>query len=291
MYLMSYFRTEAEALHLAVSSDGLSWTALNDNEPVWESTLEHASVRDPVIFRDNDGAYHLFGTAGWTSDSIVHAISTDLRNWCGAELVPVMKNVAEVRNVWAPECFFDVENELYRIIWSSSTTEPNNEDDWNHRIWGTTTRDFKEYSPAEIYFDPGYSVIDATVVRRNGLYLMAYKDERGWNKPDTPNKAIRICTALLATGPWSPPSGLLTPTLTEGPTLFWRDGGWTMLYDLFDLSEDARFGAAHSVDGDNWLDITQQCSFPPGPRHGSVIEWEDVTAKALGWSCEGKNRS
>ncbi len=39
MFVMSYFRTESEALHLAISEDGLEWTALNGNRPLLHSTV------------------------------------------------------------------------------------------------------------------------------------------------------------------------------------------------------------------------------------------------------------
>ena len=43
MYLMSYFRTQAEALHLAISRDGLVWEALNENRPVLEDCWRSAT--------------------------------------------------------------------------------------------------------------------------------------------------------------------------------------------------------------------------------------------------------
>jgi hypothetical protein len=46
-------------------------------------------------------------------------------------------------------------------------------------------------------------VIDASVIRYNGQYLMAFKDERGENRLGTDYKAIRICTAQHACGPWT----------------------------------------------------------------------------------------
>ena len=279
MYVMSYFRTEAEALHLAISQDGLHWQALNNNQPIWHSPLGARSVRDPALVRDQEGRFHLLSTDGWKSDSILHATSLDLLHWENARLIPVMRGIEGVRNCWAPECFYDHEASCYRLIWSSAITEPNAPNDGNHRIWGTTTRVFEDFTPAEIFFDPGHSVIDATVVRRGDRrFLMAYKDERGENRPDTRWKAIQICFASRATGPWTETSQFLTPPLSEGPALFERAGGWTMFFDLFGAG---RFGALHSADGVHWQDISDQVQFPPGPRHASVLPVDADTARAL----------
>lgn len=278
MYAMSYFRTEAEALHLAVSDDGLTWDALNGNRPVWESPVGANSVRDPSLIQDANGQFHLFATNGWRADSILHAVSEDLLTWTDARLVPVMAGVENVQNCWAPECFFDADAQVYRVLWSSSVTEPNGPVDWNHRIWSAATTDFQTFSPAQLFFDPGHSVIDATVVRHGDGYLMAYKDERGENAATTQFKAIKVCVADNALGPWRETSEFLTPPLSEGPALFCRAGGWTMLFDLFIAD---KFGALHSGDGRVWTDISSEVHFPPGPRHASVLEVSDDVGAAL----------
>jgi hypothetical protein len=277
---MSYFRTEAEALHLAISEDGLRWTPLCDNAPVWRASVGNRSVRDPHLSQSRDGLFHLFSTNSWRSDHIIHAVSEDLLHWRDATLVPVMSHVPHTRNCWAPECFYDEEEELYRIIWSSTVglKESQYSEGYDHRIWGTTTRDFREYSEALLFFDPGYNVIDASVIRHNGQYLMAFKDERGENRQGTDFKAIRVCTAQRACDEWMQISELITPSLTEGPTVFRRDGHLVMLYDHFC---EGFFGASQSDDGIRWQSITSQMQFPPEPRHASVLEVEDAIAEPL----------
>ncbi|RYX80521.1 hypothetical protein EON83_28240 [bacterium] len=285
MYLMSYFRTESEALHLALSPDGLSWQPLNQNRPVWHAPIGNKSVRDPFIFRDETGTYRLLSTNSWRSDSIIIADSTDLIEWTNPRLVPLMGNVTNTRNTWAPECFYDPEAALYRVIWSSSLDERSlsqleSSTDWNHRIWTSSTTDFEAWSAPELFFDPGYSVIDACVVRvAHNNWMMAWKDER---TPDTTrlhSKKIKVSFAPSSSGPWTEESDFLTADLSEGPTLFPREGGWTMLFDAF---ANHYFGALHSTDeGRTWNDISAQVIFPPGPRHASVIKIPDTDATAL----------
>ena len=282
MFVMSYFRTDCEALHLAWSGDGLKWMPLSIN-PILRADSKLKTMRDPHISRARDGVFHLFFTDGWGGDSIGHSTSTDLLHWSPQAIVPVMQGVGGTCNCWAPECFYDYEEDLYRIIWSSTVISPRmsthvDEYGFDHRIWGTTTRDFTSYSPAQIFFDPGYNVIDASVARHDDRYLLAFKDERGENRQGTDYKAMRVCKSSRASGNWTEISELVSPSLTEGPALFRRDDEWIMIFDHF--MEDF-FGAATSRDGVQWTSISDQMQFPPGPRHASVFEVDAAITAGL----------
>ena len=287
MFLMSYFRTEAEALHYALSPDGKNWRALNGNRPVYESPLGKLSIRDPFILRDREGQFHLLSTNGWNSYSILHAVSDDLITWRDAELVPVMQGIEGTKNAWAPETYWEAELGQYRVIWSSTTPLTGEELDaygYNHRIWSVTTRDFKTFSRPGVFLDPGYNLIDATIAARpEGGYLMAFKDERDAEPGQAHFKAIRIATARYATGPWGIRDEYVTPPMTEGPILFLAHGEngkpeWRLYYDHF---ADGHFGAASSPDGRHWTDITSEVYFPDGPRHAGVIEISEELAEGL----------
>ncbi len=279
MFIMSYFRTVSEALHLAVSEDGLRWRPLNYNRPVLLGKVGTKTLRDPSLFRSQDGVFHLFATNGWMADSIVHASSTDLIHWSDQELVPVMSGVAGTKNCWAPECFYDAAENQYHVIWSSTVKEDDpNPHQSDHRIWGTTTTDFHLYSPPRLFFDPGYNIIDATVVAFDGWYWMPFKDERGENRFGTDYKAIRVCRSRKAAGPWTEISELITPSLTEGPTLFHCNGRWIMLFDHF---MEHFFGAMESPDCIHWQAVEEETNFPDGARHATVIEVEDELGAGL----------
>src|SRR5215218_4205531 len=67
-YAMAYF-TESPSmtaanysLHLAVSSDGLNWTPLNQNNPVATPTSGSGGLRDPFILRKQDGTFVVLAT-------------------------------------------------------------------------------------------------------------------------------------------------------------------------------------------------------------------------------------
>jgi hypothetical protein len=45
-------------------------------------------------------------------------------------------------------------------------------------MYYVTTRDFKTFSQTRLFFDPGFNVIDATVIKSGKRYYMVFKDER-----------------------------------------------------------------------------------------------------------------
>ena len=109
-----------EALHLAYSHDGLTWTPLNGNRPVLPTTTADERIRDPFVGRGVDGAFHLLATGGGVATDIVYARSWDLIHWEHRRSVPIMSSVAGARNAWAPEFVFDPEHHDYCVFWSSS---------------------------------------------------------------------------------------------------------------------------------------------------------------------------
>jgi len=276
-FVMSFFRTGVEAMHLAVSTDGYDWETLNGGDPVLRGSVRTETLRDPFLFADRDGTFHLLSTDGWESQYIVHATSPDLVEWSDQTALPVMADVDGAKNAWAPECYYDHENETYRLLWSS-TVETDPGEDYNNRIWSATTDDFGTVEPAERFVDPGYEVIDATVISRDGTYHMALKDERGVNELTTDYKAVRTTTAADGGGRFDDLSGLITPSPVEGPTLFRNDGEWWLFYDYF--LED-RYGASRSTDFETWETFDDEVSFPDRPRHASVLEVDAAVVEGL----------
>ena len=66
-YVMGYFKESlngpgnVNAVHLAVSDDGLEWTPLNDNNAILTPTAGTKGIRDPFIYRLDNGT---LGRAG-----------------------------------------------------------------------------------------------------------------------------------------------------------------------------------------------------------------------------------
>jgi non-reducing end alpha-L-arabinofuranosidase len=115
-YAMAYF-TESNAglgnnygLHLAVSSDGLNWTPLNQNNPVVTPSQGTGGLRDPFILRKQDGTFEILatdlnGTDFTQNNQYIHVWdSTDLRTFTGYRRV---KMHSMTTHTWAPEAFWD----------------------------------------------------------------------------------------------------------------------------------------------------------------------------------------
>src|SRR4051812_49872344 len=93
-----------------------------------------------------------------------------------------MANEPAAVNAWAPELFYDDENKYFIIVWASTVPFrfPKGQEDENnnHRLYYTTTKDFKTFSPSKLFLDPAFSVIDPKSVKRpknNNALVMRVK--------------------------------------------------------------------------------------------------------------------
>lgn len=260
-----------EALHLAASDDGRHWTALNDNRPI----LPNVWMRDPFVNRSPvDGCFHLVATGGDGPRDCVYCRSRDLITWDEPRSLPLMASVADARNVWAPEWFFDAASGDYLLVWSSSFADAG----WkNSRLWCCRTPDFHTFSAPRVLFEPPYSVIDGTLLLHDGTYFLFHKEEEfGVRRGE--RRAIRLATASAIEGPYTIIDGPLNdgqivPVITEGPSVLRdpRGDGWLLLYD-FCMADG--YGISRSSDLLHWQ-VEPDVSFPPNARHGSVFAVTD----------------
>src|SRR5205085_9050531 len=108
---------------------------------------------------------------GWNEDDIGYASSKDLVHWSAQRALPVMAHEPGVLNAWAPEVAYEEERGEFLVFWSSTVpgrfvaTDSAGDGKYNHRVYATTTRDFASFTPTRLFYDPGFSVIDATFVR------------------------------------------------------------------------------------------------------------------------------
>ena len=100
-----------------------------------------------------------------------------------------------------------------------------------------TTKDFKSYSQAAVFYDGGFNVIDATVVQDGQQFVMIVKDE---TELPAAKKHLRIATSTKAAGPYSAASPAFTKAWVEGPTVLKVNQDWIVYYDEY---RDHRYGA------------------------------------------------
>lgn len=274
VYLFSYFKGNGEdGLHLAYSEDGLQWKALNNDQSFLTPKVgKDKLMRDPCIIQGPNGTFHMVWTVSWGEKGIGLAHSKDLINWSEQQYIPVMEHEDSAMNSWAPEIYYDESQELYIIYWATTipgrfpASEKKGDEQYNHRMYYTTTRDFKDFSPTKLLYDQGFNVIDATIQQKDGTYYMFLKDETRY----PPEKNIRIATSNKLTGPYTEPSEPITGDYwAEGPTVAKVDNRWVVYFDKY---TDHQMGAVASQDLQNWQDISKQIAFPEGTRHGTVFK-------------------
>lgn len=281
-YLFSYFMDNGQdGLHLAYSHDGLKWTALNGGKSILKPTVgKDRLMRDPSITQGPDGKFYMVWTSSWNDRIIGTASSSDLIHWSEQKAVPVMMHESEAQNAWAPEIFYDTKTEKFWIIWSTTITnrfckpeDAQSEAQNDHRIYCTSTKDFQEFSPTKLFFEPGFSCIDGYLAQsKEGKYLLFYKDER--QLPEA-KKWIMLTSADNVEGPYAVGKVISPINWIEGPSTIQIGDDWIVYYDCYTAHH---YGAITSQDLKHWTDITDQITFPQGTRHGTAFE---VTPEVL----------
>jgi hypothetical protein len=268
VYLFTSFRGNGEdGLRFLYSFDGYHWT----NVPgtfLKPSVGPSKLMRDPSLLRGPDGVFHLVWTTGWHTDQgFGSASSTNLVHWSEQKFIPVMVHEPTTVNVWAPELFYDEREKQFIICWSSTIPGrfPDFEEEHtnNHRMYFTTTRDFKTFAPAKLFFDPGFSVIDGTIVKFGRQYVLVHKDNT------RRQRNLRVSFGDTPLGPWHDVSGPFTTQYTEGPTTLKIGDDWLIYYDAYRAHI---YGAAKTRDFKTFTDITRDVSFPEGHKHGTALE-------------------
>lgn len=294
----SFHEPSTDGLRYLYSYDGLRWDTIPGifmrpeigNECAYTDAFtgetampkfapEERVLRDPSIVQGKDGTFHLVWTTQWMgSRGFGYAHSKDLIHWSRQVEIPVMAG-QPTNNVWAPEIFYEDETDEFFIIWSSSI----NPKDYTeadklgtnscHRLWYTTTKDFRRFAPARRYYDPGFNSIDAFLVKRAPKdYALIVKDNR---KPGFSNL---FCA--LATSPRGPfhtadnaPVGT-TPTTTfgrtysEGPCAVKLGEDWLIYFDQY---HPQGFAAVRTRDFRSFTPETN-IRVPVEHKHGTIIK-------------------
>lgn len=229
-------------------------------------------MRDPCIIRTPDGTFHMVWTAGWTERGIGYASSTDLINWSEQKYFMVMAKEPTAMNCWAPEIIYDKKEKQFLLFWATTIpgrfpdTEKGGDSGYNHRMYCAITKDLESLSDTKLFYDIGFNVIDATIVKSGKQYVMFLKDETR----NPAQKNIRVATSSSLYGPYSDPSGPITGKYwAEGPAAANVGGSWVVYFDKY---TERKYGAVTSKDMASWEDISGKVTFPVGARHGTIIE-------------------
>jgi hypothetical protein len=277
-WLFAGFKGNGEdGVYYAISTDGYHWTIANQDRPVFHQTSPNELMRDPFLQRGPDNTFHLVWTWSWRSPTVIgHSTSTDLLHWTAHEQLNVLSNEPSALNAWAPALYYEPDHQRWLLFWSSTIPgrfpgDSSGDNGLNHRIFYTTTPDFKTLAPSKVFFDPGYSVIDATLIQAGTGYHLIFKDER-----KTPlKKHLQIASGPTIEGPWSNISPPISDHWSEGaaiiPVAATSDSpaGYLAYYDHYHAPQ--RYGALFSTDLKTWTNADHRVAFPAKLRHGSFL--------------------
>ncbi|NHC14173.1 immunoglobulin-like domain-containing protein [Motilibacter deserti] len=309
-YAFPYFTGEGtangEQIYFAVSqgNDPLHWRELNGGQPVITSDQGEKGLRDPFIIRSPEGDkfymiatdLKIYGNGDWTraqaqgSRYIEVWESTDLVNW--SKQRHVLVSPKEAGNTWAPEAYYDDALGAYVVFWASkvyAANDPNHTGSQYQKMMYATTRDFHTFTEPKVWYDPGYAVIDSTVIKNGDTYYRFTKDERG-----------RSASAPCGKFPFQQKAGSVLSTSwtmiktcigqgqvsqAEGPTVFKSntEDKWYLFIDENGGRGYVPFETTDLESG-NWT-LSTNYQLPARPRHGTVLpvtqaEYDRLSAMA-----------
>lgn len=277
-YLFVYFtgnHISQEAVCYAVSMDGYTYWALNDNKPVIDSKVISSTggVRDPHILRCEDGkTFYMVVTDmvsdnGWDSNrAMVLLKSTDLVNWSHS-VINMQKRYEgqeRLKRVWAPQTIFDPEAKKYMVYWSMKYG-----DGPDVIYYAYANADFTdlEGEPKPLFVPADKkSCIDGDIVYKDGIYHLFYKTEGHGN-------GIRVATTnSLTSGQWKENLEYKQQTkeAVEGAGTFKLIGEdkYILMYDVY---MKGAYQFTETTDLEHFKVIDHDVKMNFHPRHGTII--------------------
>ncbi len=263
----SFHEPADKGLRMLYSYDGKKWTGL-DTVLLRPLVGNQKVMRDPSMVQDKNGVFHLVWTSSWRGDKgFGYASSKDLLNWSAQQFIPVLQKEPVVVNTWAPELFYDEVQDQFMIIWASCIPgrfdRGIEEDSNNHRMYVTTTKDFKTFSETKLFLDPGFSVIDAVIVKRGDKdYVLVLKDNT------RPERNLKVAFADNPMGPWKNISNPFSDKFTEGPSVIRLKNEWLIYFDSY---QKKIYEAVSTTDFKEFSNVTTDVRVPEGHKHGTIV--------------------
>lgn len=308
-YLMVFHKDEDHGLHMAISRDGYTFTALKGGAPVFagDTIAEQKGIRDPHIFRGPDGAIyiamtdlHIFaqrqglrdtewereGTKyGWGNNrGLVLLKSTDLVNWkrTNLDFTKLGPKYSEIGCVWAPATCYDEEKKKLMIIY---TMRYGVGQDKQYYSYINDDYDKLETEPQLLFELPkaGISAIDGDITKIDGKYHLFYVSHEGGA-----NILQAVSDRLNGGYQYDPKQVDFEPKACEAPTIWKRIGEkkWVLMYDVYSI-RPSNFGFAETSDFVNFTNLgrfnegAMKTTNFSSPKHGAVIQITEKEAQLL----------
>ncbi len=303
-YLFTHFKEkitpDGEQVYFGISRDGFNWEKVNGGNPILTAELGEKGCRDIEIVRLHTGGFVIITTDLCVAYRYDENLNLDwkninstgskcLRMWKTDDLV----NFSEERLVhfgrndfgcmWAPEIFFDEENEEYLIHWGSTVAETN----FKHMsIYCSVTKDFETFSEPKLFFTKDNEILDSHIRKFGDTYHLFYKNA------ECPPMNMHATSKNLY-GPYEHDKDfedymhqkIDRPGSYEGPTsCVLADGRWCLFLDFFGCEKE-KMGYVPFVSQEPGKAVFERMnsgfSFPYGFKHGGIIEITDEEYERL----------
>ncbi|MGM9936216.1 MAG: LamG-like jellyroll fold domain-containing protein [Candidatus Ornithomonoglobus sp.] len=300
-YLFAYFRKPAgqrddERLCYGVSRDGYNFKALNGGEPVFESELGSTHLRDPFVFKGQDGYYYIVATDLWgtsTPNSTIVIYKTyDLIHMVDSILFDYKQfdGWDDMYHAWAPQVIWCPEHEnedgtkgAYMIYLSlASTSTDDNIGCVMYHSFTTDLMDASKYTAPELMlegasdgrFIESGGAIDGDIIydNLNNRYLMFFAGTRiaECDKPDGVFKVIEDKTVFDISA-------------IEGSNAYRILGRNKWIIGADGTSWGNGYRLSETTDFETFTPLTQNVdyTFDFTPRHGYVIPISETQLQML----------
>lgn len=301
-YLLAYFKDETHSLHFAVSTDGYSFTDVNDGKPVLEgrAVAEQKGIRDPHIMRGPDGAFYLAMTDlhifaqreklrdtqwerpgdayGWGNNrSLIFMKSYDLIHWTHhiVHVDQLFPSTRDIGAAWAPETLYDSARGKMMVYYTTRTGAGKEHMVYSYADEGFTTltdepRNLFDYPKPEI------GAIDGDITKVGDQYHLFYVAH------DKPGNLRQAVSSRINGGYAFDPTKIDPESVaTEAPTLWRRHGTdtYVLMYDVFGAKPVNNMGFSETTDFVHFRNLGRFND--PGspmkatnfvqPKHGAVM--------------------
>jgi predicted GH43/DUF377 family glycosyl hydrolase len=314
-YLLVYFTDPTHSVHLALSEDGYTFTALNDGKPVMDGRdlAEQKGIRDPHIMRGPDGMFymvmtdlHIFAQRdglretewerpgddyGWGNNrAIVMMKSSDLIEWTRSNfrIDQAFPGIGDVGAFWAPQTIYDEEMGKLMVYFTMRIRNGHNRLYYAYADDAFTRLETKPELLFEYPRDISY--IDADITRVGDRFHMFYvpHDDGG------PQIRQAISDRIHSGYRFDPARVDAERVASEAPNLWKRLGTdtYVLMYDVYGIRPH-NFGFSETTDFKTFTGIGRFNDGGPmkatnfsSPKHGAVVHLtrEEMKRLATHWN-------
>lgn len=306
-YLMVFHKDDTHSLHMALSNDGYTFTALNDGKPVitGDTIADQKGIRDPHIYRGPDGAFYMSMTDlhiyakqagfrdteweregyGWGNNrGLILMKSWDLIDWkrTNIRFDELSARFKEIGCAWAPETTYDDKAGKLMVYF---TMRYGTEASRLYYVYLNEDYNRLESMPKVLFEYPNEKVtaLDADITKIGDRYHMFYVSHDG-------QAGIKQAVSDKINGDyvfdprWYDPE----PKACEAPNLWKRIGEekWVLMYDCYG-QEKHNFGFTETSDFVNFKSLghfnegIMKITNIESPKHGAIIQLTKEEADKL----------